>query len=67
MAAHFGVPESSIQISDRQATTMGTYYNVTLPDGTTTRCYLNGNAFGMGLYNAPQCGDDIGRNPLTGR
>lgn len=68
-AEHFGVAESDIRIYDRRTNATGSYYNVqVLSTGTTVRCHILANIGGIGLMHlAPTCGDQLGRNPLTGR
>lgn len=65
-ARELGLDASSIRIYGRESGTFGTYYNVALPDGQTTRCHHDGNVFGLGFSNPPRCGDAMHTNPLTG-
>ncbi|HEY0979290.1 MAG TPA: hypothetical protein VGE23_00385 [Candidatus Paceibacterota bacterium] len=66
-ARHLGVDPSSIRIYDREPTGMGTYYNVALPNGQTTRCFHDGNLLGYGVFsNPPRCGSQINTNPMPG-
>lgn len=66
-ARHLGVPETEIRITDRDPTATGTYYNVELPGGERTRCFHDGNIFGIGAFsNPPRCGNQINSGPLAG-
>lgn len=67
-AARFGVDASQIAITNRVAVANGTYFDVSLRDGRTTRCFHDGNALGFGLMsNGVRCGAEMDSNPLTGR
>lgn len=55
-APQFGVAPGQLTISNRQSTATGSYYDVRLPSGQTTRCFHDGNALGLGLSNPPRCG-----------
>lgn len=66
-APQFGVAPHEITVSNRQATSTGSYYDVTLPSGERTRCFQDGNIMGLGLSNPPRCGSQMNQNPFTGR
>jgi hypothetical protein len=66
-APQFGLTPNQITISNRQAMSNGSYYDVTLPSGERVRCFHDGNAMGLGMSNPPRCGSQINQNPLLGR
>ena len=64
-APQFGLRPSEITISNREPTSNGTYYDVTLPGGRKVRCFHDGNLGGMGLMsNPPRCGDRLNNGPF---
>lgn len=66
-APQFGLTPNQITISNRQAMSNGSYYDVTLPSGEKVRCFHDGNVMGLGLSNPPRCGSQINQTPLLGR
>ena len=63
--ARYGYDRGSVRISNVNRATQGTYFDATLPDGSTVRCFHDGNALGAGLFsNGVRCGDDLERSPF---